>query len=196
MNIDSRALPTRDNRPARGPADRARRAGRRPALRAADRAGDQALRRRHGADAGLQRLDPRADAEGPRGLGDRSSTSSTRATWSRPCTGTGCAWTTAPTARTRPRRRSRSAAASPAASTFPDPGRLLVPPAHPRGLRPGDGPVRQRDRRARPTPTTGRRRTASCAHARRRPARGRPDRAVQPLARRPTRRWAASATCC
>ena len=38
--------------------------------------------------------------------------------------------------------------------------RLLVPPAHPRGLRPGDGPVRQHPRRSRPTPTTGRRSTA------------------------------------
>ena len=31
----------------------------------------------------------------------------------------------------------------------PRPRRLLVPPAHPRGLRPGDGPVRQHPRRAR-----------------------------------------------
>ena len=31
---------------------------------------------------------------------------------------------------------------------FPDPGRLLVPPAHPRGLRPGDGPLREHPRRA------------------------------------------------
>ena len=30
----------------------------------------------------------------------------------------------------------------------PRPRALLVPPAHPRGLRPGDGPVRQRPRRA------------------------------------------------
>ena len=31
---------------------------------------------------------------------------------------------------------------------FPDPGRVLVPPAYPRGLRPGDGAVRQLSRRA------------------------------------------------
>ena len=42
----------------------------------------------------------------------------------------------------------------------PRPGRLLVPPAHPRGLRPGDGPVRQHPGRSRPTRTTGRRPTA------------------------------------
>ena len=64
--------------------------------------------------------------------------------------------------------------------TFPDPGRLLVPPAHPRGLRPGDGPVRQRPRRA------GRSRLLAAgpprarADARRHPARGRQGRAVQP----------------
>ena len=58
---------------------------------------------------------------------------------------------------------------------------VLVPPAHPRGLRPGDGPVRQRARRAgRPgllaagAPRAG-------AHARRHPAGGRQGRAVQPL---------------
>ena len=44
---------------------------------------------------------------------------------------------------------------------LPRPGRLLVPPAHPRGLRPGDGPLRQRASSSPPTPTTGRRRTAS-----------------------------------
>ena len=36
--------------------------------------------------------------------------------------------------------------------TFPDPGRLLVPPAHPRGLRPGDGPLRQRASSSPPDP--------------------------------------------
>ena len=56
------------------------------------------------------------------GLGDRRSTSSTTATWRRPCTGTGCGWRTATTAPTRPRRRSRSAGASRARVAFPDPG--------------------------------------------------------------------------
>ena len=44
--------------------------------------------------------------------------------------------------------------------SFPDPGHLLVPPAHPRGLRPGNGAVREHRRRARQIPTTGRRCTA------------------------------------
>ena len=79
---------------------------------------------------------------------------------------------------------------------FPDPGAVLVPPAHPRGLRPGDGAVRQRARRAGRSrllaagaPRAGRSRsTTSCW----RTARSR--RSAAP--RRPTRRWAASATCC
>ena len=51
-----------------------------------------------------------------------SSTSPTRATSRRPCTGTACASRTATTARTRRRRRSRSARASPTGVQFPDPG--------------------------------------------------------------------------
>ena len=52
-----------------------------------------------------------------------SSTSPTTATWTPPCTGTGCGWRTSTTGcRTRPSCRSRSAAASPTASSFPDPG--------------------------------------------------------------------------
>src|SRR4051794_21179273 len=37
------------------------------------------------------------------------------------------------------------------------PGRVLVSPAHPRGLRPGDGPLWQRPRGFPPIPSTGRR---------------------------------------
>ena len=45
----------------------------------------------------------------------------------------------------------------------PRPRPVLVPPAHPRGLHPGDGPVRQHPGRPRPTRATGRRLTAmSC----------------------------------
>ena len=47
-------------------AHRGRRPARRRPLRAAHRARRQAARRRDGADAGLQRLDPRPDAAGPR----------------------------------------------------------------------------------------------------------------------------------
>ena len=78
----------------------------------------------------------------------------------------------------------------------PRSGAVLVPPAHPRGLRPGDGPVRQRARRAGrpgllaagPPRAACSRSTTSCS----RTARSR--RSAAP--RRPTRRWAASATCC
>ena len=43
----------------------------------------------------------------------------------------------------------------------PRPRLLLVPPAHPRGLRPGDGPVRARSSSSPPTRPTGRRSTGS-----------------------------------
>ena len=46
----------------------------------------------------------------------------TRATWRRRCTGTGCAWRTASTARTRPRKPFPSAGATRARVAFPDPG--------------------------------------------------------------------------
>ena len=79
----------------------------------------------------------------------------------------------------------------------PRPRRLLVPPAHPRGLRPGDGPVRQHPRRPGRRRTTGRRShrelllTLDDVLIE-----DGTDRAVQPRPRRPTRRWAASATSC
>ena len=47
--------------------------------------------------------------------------------------------------------------------SFPDPGRLLVPPAHPRGLRPGARPVRQHPRRPGRARLLAGRRTASCS---------------------------------
>ena len=47
------------------------------------------LRGHHGADAGLQRLHPRADARSREGW-RWSSTSPTTVTWRPPCTGTGC----------------------------------------------------------------------------------------------------------
>ena len=43
----------------------------------------------------------------------------------------------------------------------PGPRRLLVPPPHPRGLRPRDGAVRKHPRNAERCPTTGRPRTVS-----------------------------------
>ena len=80
--------------------------------------------------------------------------------------------------------------------TFPDPGRLLVSPAHPRGLRPGDGPLRQHPRRPGRAGLLAAGPPRARPDARRRPDRGRADRAVQPHPRRRTWRWAASATCC
>ena len=90
----------------------------------------------------------------------------------------------------------RSARRFSARVAFPDPGAVLVPPAHPRGLRPGDGSLRQRARRARPTPSTGHRSTARSS-SRSTTSCWRTARSHRSAARRrPTRRWAASATCC
>ena len=62
----------------------------------------------------------------------------------------------------------------------PRPRRLLVPPAHPRGLRAGDGPLRQHPRRPGRSRLLAAGAPRGAAHARRRAAGGRPDRAVQP----------------
>ena len=73
-----------------------------------------------------------------------------------------------PAAREPLRRHARDAGADPGRRDLHVPGararprRLLVPPAHPRGLRPGAGPVREHPRHPDASPTTGRRRTASC----------------------------------
>ena len=58
---------------------------------------------------------------------------------------------------------------------------LLVPPAHPRGLRPGDGPVRTHSGRALRPLLLATRRPAADHHPGRRPDRGRQDGALQPL---------------
>ena len=148
-------------------------------FRVADRAGEQAARRRHGADAGLQRLDSRADAEGPPGLGDRGRRRQRR----RPGADRALAW---PAPGQPLRRHARDAGADPRrrpvllSRDVPRSRRLLVPPAHPRGLRPGDGPLRQRDRRARGPRLLGAGAPGAVRHAGRRAARRRPDRAVQP----------------
>ena len=100
------------------------------------------------------------------------------------------------------RRHARDAGADPGRRQLhlprpvPGPGRLLVPPAHPRGLRPGDGPLRQRPRRPVRPRLLGAGQPRARAHARRRPHRGRQGRAVQPRPRPRTPRWGASATCC
>ena len=121
-------VPARDRRPAGGPQDRAGRARRRRRVRARDRPGQEADRRRDRADAGLQRLSPGPDAEGPAGRDDHRAASRTTATSRRPCTGTACGSRTATTARTTRRRRSRSARASPTRCTCPTPARFWYHP--------------------------------------------------------------------
>ena len=78
----------------------------------------------------------------------------------------------------------------------PRPGRLLVPPAHARGLRARRSASTATSSSCPTTRTTGRRPPRDRADPRRHPDRGRPGRAVQPSRRRPTRRWAGSATSC
>ena len=69
-----------------------------------------------------------------------SSTPRTRAIWRRRSIGTACG---SRTVDGTPRHNADSRRRELPARVIPGPRRLLVPPAHPRGLRPGDGPVRQ-----------------------------------------------------
>ena len=181
----------------RGPADRGRRAGRRRRVRAAHRAGDQADRRRDGAHARLQRLDPRPDAAGSararRSIVNVVNEGDLEAT---------VHWHglrldnrydgTHETQRADPGRRQLHRTAD-----VPGSRRVLVPPAHPPGLRPGDGPVRQHPGRpGRPgllaagPPRARRSPSTTCCIE---------DGQIAPFSRDrddATRRWAASATCC
>ena len=73
---------------------------------------------------------------------------------------------------------------------------LLVSPAHPRGLRPGDGPLRHdRGRASRPVLLAARR-PATGPHPGRPAHRGRAHRAVPPIRADLSSRWAGSATSC
>ena len=95
------------------------------------------------------------------------------------CTGTDCGW------RMRSMERPETPAPMPIGGSFtPAPlsrsRHLLVSPAHPRGLRPGDGPLRQHRRRARRTGLLAARQPRTRAHTRRHPDRGRQGRALQP----------------
>ena len=85
------------------------------------------------------------------------------------------------------KRRSRSASRSPIEVHVPRSGRLLVPPAHPRGLRPGDGPLRQHPRRPGRSGLLAAREPRAHPDARRPPHRGRGDRRLQPHGDRPCR---------
>ena len=64
---------------------------------------------------------------------------------------------------------------------FPDAGLLLVPPSHPRRLRPGNGSLRHHHRRALRCPRIGRGRPATDPHPGRSARRGRADRPVPPI---------------
>ena len=176
--------------------DAGRRARRRRHLRPAHRAGRQAARRRPGAHARVQRLDPRPDAPRPPGIRDhRPRPQRRRHRGHRPLA------RAAPRQPVR-RRAVRDAGADPDRRRvhlplqFPDAGLYWYHP-HIRedygldmGLYgnivvdPADAdywpPVEPRGRR----------------HPRRRPRRGRPDRAVPRAPARPTSPWAASATSC
>ncbi len=159
-------------------------------------AGGEAARRRHRADAGLQRLDPRPDAAGGRGLGGRGRRRQRR----RP--GSDGALARAAAGESL-RRHARDAGADPGRRdafpsrvAFPDPGvywyhphiredygqemglygNVIVVPADPDYWPPAHREV--------------------VPHARRRADRGRHGSRRSAARRRPTPRWAASATCC
>ncbi len=163
---------------ARGTQDGAGRARRRRRVRARDHAGQEADRRRDGADADLQRLGPRPDAEGPAGRDDHRPRHQPR----RPRRDRALA---RPAAREPLRRHARHAGADPGRRDLhlpgarARPGRLLVPPAHPRGLRPGAGPLREHPRHPERVRLLAAREPRAAAHARRHPDRGRADRRLQ-----------------
>ena len=133
-----------------------------------------------GADARLQRLDPRPHAQGAAGLGGRRA----RRQRHRPRHHRALARA----APGEPLRRgaARDPGADPAGRgvhlphPVPRPGPVLVPPAHPRGRHPGAGPVRQHRGRAGRAGLLAAGAPGCRADSRRPAARGRRDRPVQP----------------
>ena len=176
----------RGHRPPRGRRLRGGRPHGRRGVRPPDRPRREAARRRDGANARLQRLDTRPDPPGARGLGARRQ----RGEPHRPG-GDGSLARAAP--RQPIRRHAPDAGADPGRRHLllphrvPRPRRLLVPPAHPRGLRAGDGPLRQHPRRPGRSRLLGAGAPRGAAHPRRRAARGWPDRALPPLREHPHR---------
>ena len=158
--------------------DRAGRAFRRRRVRARDRAREEADRRCDGPDALVQRLRPRPHAEGPAGRDHhRQGRQSRRSRGNR-----ALAWASP---REPLRRNARHAGPDPGRRDLHLPGararsgRLLVPPAHPRGLRPGDGPVRKHPRQPERARLLAAGEPRAAAHPRRHPDRGRKDRCLQ-----------------
>ena len=176
---DGPVLP-RDHRPPdESSAGDGRARGRRP-VRPRDRAGRQAVGRRDRAHARLQPLDPRSDAEGEAGLRGARERHEPR----RP----GGNGALARSARREPLRRYAPDAGADRGGRelhlprpVPGPGRVLVPPAHPGGLRPGARSLRQHHRGPHGARVLAAGQPRAAAHARRRVARrGGQGRALQP----------------
>ena len=120
--VPDTVVPHRPHRPARGHPAGGARAGRRRRAAAAARPGRQAAGRQHGADARLQRLDPRPHPEGPAGLGGhRPRHQRRRPRHHRALARAAAGEQVRRRAARDPGRRSRSAAASPTASGSPTP---------------------------------------------------------------------------
>ena len=115
-----RAVPEHNRRSAGGATPRDDRAFGRRRLSARDRAGEEADRGCRRAHARLQRIGPGTDAEVRQGSTITVHVTN-QAISRRPCTGTACGWITATTARTKHRRRSRSATRSPTRCSCPTP---------------------------------------------------------------------------
>ena len=155
--------------------------GRRGGARPAARPGGQAPRGRDGADAGLQRVHPGSHGAGASGLGDR------RAGHQRRRHGHHRALAWAAAGEQVRRGAARDAATDPGGRQLHLPAQVprrrpvLVPPAHPGGLRPGTRPVRQHHRRPRRARLLAAGPPGDRPHPGRPAARGRQDRAVQPV---------------
>ena len=171
-------VPDRSHRPARGHRARGPRPRRRRDAEPSSRARGQGSRRQHRADARLQRLHPRPHPARPAGVGgDRQRHQRRRPGHHR-------ALARAATGQQVRRRPARDPAADPGRRQLhlphplPRPRPVLVPPAHPGGLHPGDGPLRQHPGRARRTRLLAAGQPGPGAHPGRRAARGRQDRVL------------------
>ena len=154
------ALSDGDRRPPGGPTHRRHRVSRTaPRSRSGSapwRSASAATR----ADAGVQRLDPRAHAAGSAGPRDRGGRREPLRRWKRPCTGMACGSTTATTARMRRRRRSPSADRFQYRLRSPTPGVYWYHPHLREDYAPGVGTLRHHRRGPAPIPATGRPPTA------------------------------------
>ena len=175
-----RRLPHRYERTSTCGLSERRRTRRRRYNGTSHRAGRQANRRRGCSDARLQRLDPRADVQDSR----RRDRNRPRHERGRPRGNCALARLAA---REPLRRDPRHASADSRRGDLHLPGacprsrRVLVPPSHPRGLRPGDGAVREHPRRPGRPGLLAARQPRAVPDARRRSHRRREDRRLQRL---------------